>query len=102
MKFLVTPRRSDPAPPEMAIAIFEEGLLQRMSALKETGELEQSWSFAGLKGGGAILNVDSLEELDSIMGSFPLSPVAEIQVYGLADLESGVNGMLSALREVVG
>ena len=74
------------------------GLLQWVSALKETGKLEQSWSFAGLKGGGAILNVDSLEELDSIMGGFPLSPVTEIQVYGLADLENGVNGVLSALR----
>ncbi len=101
MRFLVTSMQSDPAPPEMAIAMFE-GLLQWVSALKETGKLEQSWSFAGLKGGGTILNVDSLEELDSIMGGFPLSPVTEIQVYGLADLENGVNGVLSALREVVG
>jgi muconolactone delta-isomerase len=51
-----------------------------------SGAIEQAWGFAGLGGGGGIVNVDSLEELDALMTSFPYGQVSEVEVYGLTDL----------------
>jgi muconolactone delta-isomerase len=35
---------------------------------------------------GGILNVDSLEELDTIMTEFPFGPFSEVKVQALVDL----------------
>ena len=56
-------------------------------------KIEQNWNFAGIWGGGGILNVNTAEELNAIMTEFPLGPFSEIEVYILSDLKSAMVAM---------
>jgi muconolactone delta-isomerase len=97
MKFLVVTKNKMPIPPEMALGLVEamEGWIQKYT---DTGKMDQVWGFAGLQGGGGILNVSSLEELDSIMTEFPFGPFSNIEVYGLADLDLGLQKMKELIK----
>jgi muconolactone delta-isomerase len=90
MRYLVVTKSKQPFPPEMAA-----GLLDAMSHWTEQytaqGKIEQSWGFAGIQGGGGILNVDSPEELDDIMTQFPFAPFSDVEIYGLVDLHDALN-----------
>jgi muconolactone delta-isomerase len=66
------------------------------------GKIEQSWSFAGLAGGGAILNVASPEELDEIMAEFPLGPFSHIEIYGLVHLDKSLDAAAKAFEALMG
>ena len=70
MDFPLKTMMRDPMPPEMVAPMFEAplGWAQKHRA---SGKLERMWNFAGLQGGGGILNVDSHEELEAIMNEFP-------------------------------
>jgi len=62
---------------------------------------EQDWAFAGLSGGGAILNVDSHEELDKIMGEFPFGPFSEVTVLPMTDLATSMDNLTRRLTLAV-
>jgi muconolactone delta-isomerase len=101
MRYLVVTKQTTPMPPEMA-----PGLLAAMKAFSarytDLGKVEQSWSFAGQSGGGAILNVDSLEELDEIMAEFPLRPFSNIEIYGLVHLHNSLDTASKAFEAMMG
>jgi muconolactone delta-isomerase len=92
--------QSTPPPPDMAMGLFE-GLSEWAKAEQEQGKLEQVWSFAGMPGGGGIANVNSLEELDAMMNSFPLSPFSTIQVYPLVELEASLESVRQSIRAMM-
>jgi muconolactone delta-isomerase len=85
MKFLIVSKNKHMLPPEMAPALIDATLswLEKYS-----GKIEQAWAFAGQQGGGGIVNVESLEELDNIQIEFPLGPFSELKVYPLVDIEN--------------
>ncbi len=95
MRFLVITKSSGPAPPDPS-------LVDAMNAwLDEHDEkMEQSWSFAGLNGGGGILNVESLEELDDIMAAFPFGQFSTVEVYGLADLSRSLENLRTLMSRM--
>jgi muconolactone delta-isomerase len=97
MRFLIVTQQQSPIPPDMALGMIE-GMKQWTSAHRQSGKIEQTWSFAGLGGGGGILNVDSHEELDAIMAGFPFGPFSKIEVYALADLDAGLEAFSNAIR----
>jgi muconolactone delta-isomerase len=99
LKFLVVTKSKTPFPPEMAQGLLDavEGWAKKYTA---SGKIEQIWNFAGLQGGGGITNVNSLEELDDIMTEFPLGPFSDIEVYGLADFESGMRTLKQAVQSM--
>lgn len=101
MRYLVVTNQKTPAPPEMTL-----GLLAAMKAFNArytaAGKVEHSWGFAGLSGGGAVLNVSSLEELDEIMAEFPFGAFADIQIYGLVDLNKALDTASKALEAMIG
>ena len=49
-------------------------------------KLEQVWGFSGIQGGGGIVRVESLDELDAILSEFPMGPFAEQEIYPLVEL----------------
>jgi muconolactone delta-isomerase len=49
-------------------------------------KLEQVWGFSGIQGGGGIIRVESLDELDAILSEFPMGPFAEQEIYPLVEL----------------
>jgi muconolactone delta-isomerase len=89
MRFLIISKTMHMVPPEMG-----PGLVDAFSAYiakyTESGKVEQSWSFAGLNAGCAILNVASLDELDAILQEYPLGPFSELEVHGLVDLQQSI------------
>ncbi len=90
MRFLVTTINRSPMPPEAA-AMLVPAMKEWAARHSASGVFEQIWSFAGLQGGGGIANVDSLEQLDSVMAEFPFGPFSEIHVYGLADVNQAMD-----------
>ncbi len=97
MKFLVVTKSKTPFPPEMAMGLVDamEGWVRKYTA---SGKIEQTWGFAGIQGGGGIVNVNSLEELDAIMTEFPFAPFSDTEIYGLADLQTGLQNMKQAIQ----
>jgi hypothetical protein len=95
MRFLVITLPRHPIPPEVAL-----GLVQAMKSFSERykDKTEQAWSFAGLSGGGVILDVDSHEELDRIMGEFPFGPFSKVKVWAMADLATSLDNAARALE----
>ncbi len=89
MRVLIITRPKFPIPPDAAPM-----LVDAMGAWvgKHTKEktMDQAWSFAGIPGGGGILNVGSPEELDAIMSEFPFAPFSDIECYILSDLNAGL------------
>ena len=100
MRFLVVTKQSSPPPPEMVLGLFEalSGWAKEQQA---KGKMEQVWSFAGLQGGGGILNVNSLEELDAVMAGFPFGPFSHIETYPLVDLEPSLEAVRQAIRAMM-
>lgn len=97
MRFLITSMSNSPMPPEMVEPVFEgtRGWIKKHTA---SGKMEQAWSYAGLPGGGGILNVSSHEELDAIMSEFPLGAFSEMGVFALADVDAGLKGAVDAFK----
>ncbi len=97
MRFLVVSKAKQPPPPEMAMGLTEamEGWVSRHTA---SGKMEQVWGIAGVRAGGGILKVDSLEEVDAIMAEFPLGPFSDVEIYGLVDLETTLKNTKQAIQ----
>lgn len=100
VRFLVVTRASAPFPPDMA-EMLVAAMKQWANAHRQSGKMEQIWSFAGMAGGGGILNVSSHEELDAIMSGFPFGPFSAIEVYPLADLDAGLDNFSQAIRQMM-
>ncbi len=62
MKFLVISKPKHMVPPEVMV-----GLIDAINpwVARFAGKIEQTLGFAGIQGGCGILNVDSLDELDT-------------------------------------
>lgn len=97
MKFLVVTKSKQPFPPEMAMGLIDamEGWSRKHTA---SGKIEQAWGFAGIQGGGGIINVNSLEELDAIMTEYPFAPFSDTKVYGLVDLQASLKNTKQAVQ----
>jgi muconolactone delta-isomerase len=97
MRFLILVLPKHPMPPDPNIPEANLGWLDQHKS-----KLEQAWSFAGIAGGGAIVNVDSAEELDSMMMDFPFGPFSEVSVYALADLDQAMQQLKEVLQQMSG
>jgi len=89
MKFLVITKMRHPVSPDIAMGLFDD-LITWSKKYVASKQLEQTWGFAGMYAGGGILQVNSLEELDSIMTEYPFGPFSDIEIYGLTDLVAAV------------
>ncbi|MHB1133361.1 MAG: muconolactone Delta-isomerase family protein [Chloroflexota bacterium] len=85
MKFLVVTKQNTSPPPEMVVPLIES-TMDWTNKYSSSGKMQESWAFAGVTGGGGIVNVESLDELDAIMSEFPFAPFSSIEVFPLVDL----------------
>ncbi|MBI2908264.1 MAG: hypothetical protein HYX92_11505 [Chloroflexi bacterium] len=85
MRFLVLVNPKHPVPPEVAVGM-SDGVLAWNNKFKESGKLESAWGFAGQMGGMCVLKVDSIEELNAALVSFPPVPFSDVQVIALVDV----------------
>ena len=90
-------------PPEQQLTLTKEGWAWS-KRLTESGKSDVAYALAdhagGLMGGCGIMNVNSLEELAEILGTFPMAGLATMKVYPLVAPEVAeklVEGALAAL-----
>ncbi len=97
MRFLVVSKAKQPPPPEMVMGLVDAmaGWVRKHTA---SGKFEQVWATAGVRGGGGILKVDSLEEVDAIMSEFPFGPFSDVEVSGLVDIETTLKNAKQAIQ----
>jgi muconolactone delta-isomerase len=99
MRFLIVTKSKLPFPLDMAVPLFD-AMQGWVDANTTSGKMEQTWGFAGLAGGGGILNVDSFEELDAIMTSMPFGPFSSVEVYGLSDVKQALTAGRQAVAKM--
>ena len=85
MQFLIVTKQSVPPPPEVAVQLLD-AMFEWTKRYTGNGKVRETWGFAGQQGGGGILNVESFDELDTIMTEFPFAPFSTIEIYPLVDL----------------
>jgi muconolactone delta-isomerase len=101
MRFLVVTKPKYPFPPEMVAGLFD-AMAAWVEQNKASGKMEMVWGFAGTGGGGGILNVESLEELDAIMAGFPAGPFSEIEIQPLVEVEGSMARARAAFQAMAG
>ncbi len=84
MKVLVLVKNRYPIPPEVISRIMDGALAWKR---KYEGKMDQLFAFAGMQGGGGIVNADSAEELDTMLAELPMAPFSDIEIYPLTDVE---------------
>ena len=90
MRFLVITKSKHLLPPEVSARLVDAigSWRSKYWRSKYAGQFEQIWGFAGIQGGGGIVNVNSLDELDAIMAEFPMQATSDIETLPLVDLDS--------------
>ena len=89
MRFLVVSTPKHFVPPDVALASID-ALQAWVEKNTSASKFEQSWSFGAFQGGGGILSVDSLDELDEVMAGFPFGPFSDIEIRPLLDLDASL------------
>jgi muconolactone delta-isomerase len=100
LKFLVVTKSRQSLPPEAAVMMLE-GMREWAKKYSANKKFEQIWSFSGLPGGGGIVNVSSIEELDAIMAEYPLAQFSETQIYPLVDIDRSIDNAVNAIRRMM-
>ena len=85
MRFLVISKSKHLAPPEMTLGLLD-AMVAWTNKYKQNGKIEAVWATAGVPGGGGILNVNSLEEIDAILAEYPFGPFSDTEVIPIVDL----------------
>ena len=83
MRFLVISKNKHLVPPEVLPTVVD-AMSEWINRYND--KLEQVWGFSGIQGGGGIIRVESLDELDAILSEFPMGPFAEQEIYPLVEL----------------
>jgi muconolactone delta-isomerase len=89
MRFLIVSKPKFMVPPELGLSLID-AFTAFIDKNKAAGKLEAAWSFTNTQGGGGIINVDSLEELDSLLAEYPYGPFNENEIYPLVDLKESM------------
>jgi muconolactone delta-isomerase len=85
MRFLVISKNRHLPPPEMMSPLID-AMIAWSNKMQASGKAEARWALAGGPGGGGILNVDSLDELNALMSEFPFGPFSDTDVIPIVDL----------------
>jgi len=100
MQFLVITKQASPPPPEMLVPMI--GAMEAWVAQhRASGKMKAVWAFAGSGGGGGVLEVESHEELDSIMARFPFGPFSTIEIIALSDLDKSLANARAFVGEMM-
>ena len=95
MKFLIIVKNKQMPPPEALPGLIDGTLAWARKYQKQVSEI---WSFAGRQAGGAIANVESLDELDAILAELPIGPFSETEVHPLVGLDVSLRHQKESLH----
>lgn len=79
------------------------GLIDAMQGWRSryASKFDQIWAFAGIQGGGGILNVDTIEEMDAVMREFPFLPVSDVEIIPLVDIDNALAGAKGQIQQMM-
>ncbi len=104
MKFLIISKDKFATAPEVLPSMVDATLAW---ARTYEGQIDQIWSlagrlwsFVGHQAEEAVANVESREELDTILAEFPLGQFSETEVYPLVDPDVSLQREKGILRSV--
>jgi muconolactone delta-isomerase len=99
MKFLILTSPKHLVPPEVLVKAIEA-----MAPWQERHKAKfvAIWGNAGTQGGGGVVDVDTVGELDALMTEFPLQGISDIKITPLVDLEETLTRALETLRAQAG
>ena len=100
MQFLLITKQTNPPPPEMAVPLME-AMEAWVAQHRASGQLTSIWAFAGMPGGGGVVEVDSHEELDAIMVAFPFGPFSSIEILALSDIDKALAGAKATFQQMM-
>ena len=100
MQFLIITKQSSPPPPEMIVPLIE-AMKAWVAQGRSSGRLKSLWGFAGIPGGGGVVEVDSHEELDEIMVAFPFGPFSNIEIIALSDIDKALAGAKATFQQMM-
>jgi muconolactone delta-isomerase len=99
-RFLVISKQINaPVPPE-AMKKLLPAQFGYLKGLRQSGKAECSYGFVGAKGGAAIVNAESHDELQSITNGYPMFPLITLEIHPLItleDMEKSATEMLKRL-----
>lgn len=101
MRFLIVTKQAAAPPMEMALPLMD-AMDAWLAEHRASGKVKQVWNFAGLTGGGGVLEVDSHEELDDIMAGFPWGPWSTTEIYALSDLDHSLATSRAMFQQMMG
>ncbi len=90
MRFLVISRSKFPAPQEAALPMLDAAMAWAQK-YKANGMMEIGFGMVGMQAGGGIANVNSLEELNTMMQEMPFSQFSETEIIPIVDLVDHLN-----------
>lgn len=100
MQFLITTKQSSPPPPEMTVPLIE-AMEAWVAQHRASGQITSIWGFAGIAGGGGVIEVDSHEELDAVMVAFPFGPFSTIEIIALSDIDEALAGAKATFQQMM-
>ena len=92
---------ASPLPPEQTLELAV-GEWETVISYRQQGKVLAGGALAGRKGGCGIFNVDSVEELHTLVSQMPLFPFAEWEIIPLTAPEYALEGAKQALAAVRG
>ena len=99
MKYMVLGRQgSTPIPPEQAVNLYTAAIAWMEERLKN-GKIECHYTFPD-RGGFAIANVNSAEELDDEILSYPLYPFFDWEVSVLVEWKHSYHSIMGFFKKM--
>lgn len=101
MQFLVVTKQTGSPSFEMLSSLMD-GMDAWLAHWRSAGKLKDVWAFAGLGGGGGVVEVGSHEELEEVMAGFPWAAWSSIEIYALSDLDHSLAVNRAAFEQMAG
>jgi muconolactone delta-isomerase len=86
-RFLVISKQIDVPVPMEVLKKLLPAQFTYLKGLRQSGKVECNYGYAGAKGGLAIVNAESHEELQGITNGYPMSPFITLEIHPLITLE---------------
>ena len=98
MRFVVGSEPRHPVQPEMLPRLLD-ALLAWLEQHRD--KFVEVWGYAGTQGGGGLVEVESLEELNQMMTEFPFAPFSEMKVTPVIGVRESVEAQKAHLQKVL-
>ncbi len=100
MQFAVLTRANTAVnvPPAVAIGLAQK-TFEQIAAGKES-RIKAVYPFAGQRAGILIIEAQSGEELNEVIGSLPFFPIVNIEIHALGSVQSALKGIEQAQRQI--